>query len=162
MLHLKQDDPRKNTALKMIRFGLIERIRDARHIRRTCLVLNPTSTRPLSVEDHMLLVKRGLTVVDCSWKLVEDVFKNRLRGFQRRLPLLLASNPVNYGQVAKLSSAEAVAGALFISGFKEYAAKILSIFSWGHSFFSLNRELLESYSKASNADAILTCERSFF
>lgn len=146
----------------MRRFGFVRLIPNARHIPRTAIVLNPTSPVPLSAEDYNFVVQRGLVVIDCSWDLAENVFAKRFRGFQRRLPLLLASNPVNYGKVAKLNSAEAIAAALFISGLKEYATRILSIFSWGKSFLDLNHELLDSYSKTSNSRDILVVERSFF
>ena len=52
--HLNQDDPKKCTALKLVRFGLVKKI-DFRHIRRTSLVLNPLSTDILSKSDANII-----------------------------------------------------------------------------------------------------------
>jgi pre-rRNA-processing protein TSR3 len=65
-----------------------------------------------------------------------------LKGFKgtngRRLPPLIAANPVNYGKWEKLSSAEAIAAALFITKFEDVANLILSKFSWGVEFIKIN------------------------
>ena len=68
------------------------------------------------------------------------------------MPYLLASNPVNYGkreldcassrlQLAayKLNCVEALAAALYIVGHDEVAEQLLAKFSWGDSFWQMNR-----------------------
>ena len=44
---------------------------------------------------------------------------------ERLLPLCKAANPVNYGKDVKLNCAEALAGALWLAGFKEQAEIIM-------------------------------------
>ena len=83
-------------------------------------------------------------------------------GTGRRLPTLLASNPVNYAKLHKLSSVEALAAALYIMGFKNYAGRILASFKWGETFLTLNREPLEDYSKVETAAEISRAEAQFF
>ena len=64
---------------------------------------------------------------------------------ERKLPLLLAANPVNYGKEIKLNCAEALAGALFLGGFQEEAEEILDCFKWGPAFFSINEMHFDKY-----------------
>jgi pre-rRNA-processing protein TSR3 len=49
---------------------------------------------------------------------------------------------------------EAMAGALFIMEFDDLAHEMLNKFKWGHTFYDLNKNLLEDYSKADSQDAI--------
>ena len=71
------------------------------------------------------------------------------------MPILIAGNPTNYAKATKLSTVEAIAGALFIAGFKDEAEKMLSIFTWGHTFMELNAELLEDYAAAKDSTDIV-------
>jgi pre-rRNA-processing protein TSR3 len=74
---------------------------------------------------------------------------------------LIAANPVNYGKPTKLSTVEALAAALFILGFREKAERLLSVFKWGSSFLSLNKELLETYAGAHNSSEVVELQREF-
>jgi pre-rRNA-processing protein TSR3 len=78
-----------------------------------------------------------------------------VKGTSRCLPILIAGNPVNFGKATKLSTAEALAGALYIAGFKDEAKQLLSIFTWGHTFLELNAELLENYATAKDSAEIV-------
>jgi len=53
-----------------------------------------------------------------------------------------------------LTTAEALAGSLFILGFKEQALQLLDKFKWGHTFYELNQNLLDEYSKLENEEQI--------
>jgi pre-rRNA-processing protein TSR3 len=77
------------------------------------------------------------------------------------LPVLVAGNPTNYAQPTKLSTAEALSAALHIAGFKEDAGKLLSIFKWGHTFFDLNLEMLESYANAKNSTEVVEAQQKY-
>lgn len=79
----------------------------------------------------------------------------------RLLPFLIAANPINYGKPCKLSCVEAIAAAMMITGFKEEAKFYLSKFSWGHSFLSLNEELLELYGKCQSSQEILDVQKKY-
>jgi pre-rRNA-processing protein TSR3 len=78
-----------------------------------------------------------------------------VKGTSRCLPILIAGNPTNFAKATKLSTAEAIAGALYIAGFKDEAERVLSIFTWGHTFFELNANLLESYAAAKDSADIV-------
>ena len=80
----------------------------------------------------------------------------------RRLPLLLAGNPVNYAKLGKLTTAEAIAGSLFILGFQSNAEELLNKFKWGHTFLDLNMELLELYKDQDDPTEILKIEKDYF
>lgn len=107
------------------------------------------------------MIDYGLVGLDCSWNLSEKIFDRNIRGDNKRLPLLLAGNPTSYGIVGRLSTAEALAAALILTGFPESAEKILSLFKWGHTFLALNREPLEKYSTAQPSDLFMI-EREYF
>jgi len=157
--HAKQCDPKKCTSKKLARFGLIKILPTLKSIPFRSIVLDPTSEIMLSPEDKKYL-NRGLVVLDYSWKRIK-VFP-RLPGRQKRaLPFLVAANYVNYGKPYLLSSAEALAGALFIIGYEEECKKLMSKFKWGNSFLGLNREPLEKYSKARNMEDVLKAQELF-
>jgi len=123
--------------------GMIKVVSKISQVPRRSIILNPEATVTLSPVDRGVAVKHGITVIDTSWKSADNSVFHLLKApFQRRLPRLLAANPVNYGSPNILSSAEALAAALFILGFPEQASSILSKFKWGGSFIQLNRELL--------------------
>lgn len=156
---MKQDDPKKCTATKLAKFNLAKLLHSLREIPRGAIILNPFSMRAFSPEDKNRIISRGLVAVDCSWEKAEEIFR-KIKGFGRCLPYLVAANPVNYGIPTKLSTVEALAAALYISGYKEQAEKILSIFKWGPNFIELNKERLEKYSKAKNSKEIIEMQRS--
>ncbi len=142
-VYLKQDDPKKSTMRKLERFGYAKRI-DLHGIRKK-LALTPYSKVFISSEDRSIYDHSGLCVIDGSWNRIESI-KNFNFENSRRLPKLVAANPVNYGKVEILSSVEAVSAALYIMGYKNDAIKILSKFSWGLNFIKLNENPLVDYS----------------
>jgi len=82
-------------------------------------------------------------------------------GGDRLLPFLLAANPTKYGQPCTLSSAEALAAALAITGFEDDARTLMARFHWGDSFWSLNGEMLRSYARCADAPAVLAAQERF-
>jgi pre-rRNA-processing protein TSR3 len=154
VVHYGHDDPAKNTALKLVRHGLAVLVERPPH---GSIVLDPYSATALSPADRGFALKSGITVIDVSWKKASPRFF-KVVGIHRRLPLLLAANPINYGKPYRLSSAEAVAAALYILGFREEAKAVLSLFKWGSSFISLNAELLEAYSTARSSNDVYGVE----
>lgn len=159
VLQLCQDDPEKCTARKMIRMELAKPVGRKFHASDKIIVLNPFAKRTVSPNDKSA---RAIVVVDCSWKKARSIFFRKLGGKHRRLPVLLAANPVNYSKPSYLSSLEAVAASLFILGMSEQANDILSIYKWGPNFAKLNYEPLLAYSKARDESEILRLEREFF
>ena len=143
-----QDDPRKCTSAKLRKFHLAKQLFSLNKIPRSAIVLNPESNMIITPKDRQLVLRFGLAAIDCSWNRATLVFQKYIRGQNRKLPPLLAGNPTNYGVIGKLSSAEALAAALIITGFNEQAEGILSLFKWGPTFTSLNQEPLESYAES--------------
>ena len=50
---------------------------------------------------------------------------------------------------------------MYITGYKEEAAKLLDKFVWGHSFIELNKNLLEEYSNASSSDEVIKIQEKY-
>ncbi len=146
VLRLRQDDPRKATGSKLLRLGLAERYRPSRG--SFLVVLNPFSRRFLSPPDRG--GTKGVVAVDASWRKIESV--RWPRGKQRRLPFLVAANPINYGVPERLSTVEALAAGLYILGYKEQALELLDPFKWGREFIHLNYDRLEAYSSEENSE----------
>ena len=140
-LHLNQDDPKKNTIIKLNRFNLVKLGKKLSQFPKNAIILDPFSKNVINFQDRNNLKKFGIIVIDCSWAQIDLVF-NRKYKMGRKLPHLLAANSVNYGKWDKLSSAEALAAALFITGFKNEAEELLSKFSWGKSFWEINKDFL--------------------
>ncbi len=144
-----QDDPKKCTAAKMVKFGLAQNIKK---IANKGLVLDPFSEKTLLPKDRSSI--NSIVGIDCSWNLVEQAFSKKFNGIKRKLPPLLAGNPVNYSKLNKLTTAEALSASLFILGFKEQSLELLNKFKWGHTFYELNQNLLDEYSKLENENQI--------
>jgi pre-rRNA-processing protein TSR3 len=156
-----QCDPRKCTALKLGRHGMVRIVNQIRFLPKRAVVLNPYSEVAFSPAERRRIEDFGLAGLDFSWERTEKVLPKHVRGTSRCLPILIAGNPVNYGKPTKLSTAEALAAALYIVGFKADAAELLSIFKWGHTFLEMNREKLEAYSSAKNSTEIVALQETF-
>ncbi len=157
----RQDDPKKCTSARLRKFRLVRSLPSMKRVPSSAIVLNPTSSRTLSNEDRELVQRDGLVALDCSWNLSKDVFDRNVPGNNRRLPILLAGNPTNYGIAGRLSTAEALAAALILTGFGEPAGVILSLFKWGETFLSLNHDPLEKYAVAKSSE-LSQLEEEFF
>ena len=146
---LKQDDPKKCSAAKLVKFGLAK---DVKKTSNKTLVLDPFAKKTILNSDKKLV--DSVTAIDCSWNLADQAFTTDFSGIHRKLPPLFAGNPVNYSKLNKLTTVEAIAGCLFILGKNEEAIQLLDKFKWGHTFFELNKNLLEDYSKIESEDQI--------
>ena len=144
-----QDDPKKCTAAKMVKFGLAQNIAK---IGNNGLVLDPFSKKTLLPKDRFLV--NSVVGIDCSWNLANQAFSKKFNGIKRKLPPLLAGNPVNYSKLNKLTTAEALSASLIILGYKEQGLELLDKFKWGHTFYELNQNLFEEYSKLENEEQI--------
>jgi pre-rRNA-processing protein TSR3 len=159
--HAKQCDPKKCTALKLKRHGLIRIVHQIKFLPKRAVVLNPFSETAFSPADRKRIENFGLAALDCSWEHAEEVMIKHVRGTSRCLPILIAGNPVNFGKPTKLTTVEALAAALYIAGFKEKAAELLSFFKWGHTFVEINYGRLESYVDAKNSTEIVQLQNRF-
>jgi pre-rRNA-processing protein TSR3 len=158
MLH--QDDPFKCTAAKLVRFRLAAPVK---FISRTTIVLNPFSEAPVLRYNHT--VADSVCAIDCSWERADEVLKHQrlaAQGIARRLPAMLAGNPTSYAKLGKLSSAEALAGALYILNEEALAAKMMDKFKWGHTFLELNSNLLDDYADAETEEKVVELEKEYF
>jgi pre-rRNA-processing protein TSR3 len=153
--HAAQDDPKKNTALRLKRRGYARIVTKTRFLPKRAIVLNPFGEIALSPEDRERIEQFGLAALDCSWEHAQKVMSGHVKGTSRCLPILIAGNAVNYGKLTKLSTAEAIASALYITGFKNEAEELLSIFTWGHTFLELNATLLDNYVQAKDSAEIV-------
>ncbi|WP_406657847.1 DUF367 family protein [Methanolobus sp. ZRKC2] len=158
--HASQCDPKKCTGKKMARFKLVKMFERVNKIPRESILLDPMAEKALSPQDS---TGKGITVLDCSWEHVEEVFPQlvRLNLQHRALPFLVAGNPVNFGKPFKLTSAEAFAAALYIIGNKQQARAVMGKFNWGHTFLELNHEPLEEYSAAKDSKEILRIQSEY-
>lgn len=157
---LRQDDPFKCTAAKLAKFHLAEPVK---FIRKTSIVLNPFSAEPVLKKDTE--IADSVCAIDCSWERADEVLKHQRlasHGIGRRLPAMLAANPTSYAKLGKLSSAEALAGALHILGEKALAAEMMEKFKWGHTFLELNSNLLDDYAKAKTEEQVVQLEKEYF
>jgi pre-rRNA-processing protein TSR3 len=153
VIHFREDDPLKCTASRLKRFGLVRYVRRAKGI-----ILDPFSHTLLSGIDREVAEKEGITAIDSSWERVGNVGGFRFKGLSRSLPYLLASNPINFGVPRKLSTAEAIAAALFILNYRKESEAVMRPFKWGNTFFQLNLKALELYSKGSDGQRMRELE----
>jgi pre-rRNA-processing protein TSR3 len=153
-----EDDPKRCTAAKLARFKKVREVEGGARIPSRAVVLDPEAEKALSREDLECASSFGLLVLDCSWNKLKKFPTIRSGLHHRGLPFLLAANPTNFGKSQRLSSAEALAAALFIMGEKEHAAELMNLFKWGPVFIQINRERLEAYSSASNSAEVIEAQ----
>ncbi len=149
VLMLKQDDPKKCSAAKLVKFGIAKNVKSTLS---NTLILDPFADRMILKNDKHVV--NSITGIDCSWEFAEETFVKKFPGIHRKLPPLFAGNPVNYSKLNKLTTVEAISGALFIMEFNVLAHEMLNKFKWGHTFYDLNKNLLEDYSKARSEEDI--------
>jgi len=154
----REDDPKRCTAAKLVRFKHATEVKDERRVPRGAIVLDPEAEKALSLEDRNAIAEHGLLVLDCSWNKLAKFPKIRGGLKHRALPFLLAANPTNFGRPQKLSSAEALSASLYIIGEKEHAALVLSIFKWGPVFLDINKERLEAYAAAATSTEVVAAQ----
>lgn len=152
VISLREDEPSKNTALKMVRLGLAKLLPKTRGF-SAGLVLDPFSQNMLGkwLRDH---AQRGILVVDCSWRKISPEKFAGYRGLHVKLPPLLPGNPINYGKLCMLSSIEAAAAALYLTGFHEEYNRLLGAFKWMNTFHELNKNLLRDYYESSSPEEL--------
>lgn len=149
-----QCDSKRCTGKKLSRLHLLRELRTTAAWPGLCLT--PTGERAVSPADRNVVSASGVCVVDCSWALVDEVpFKKLKAGEPRLLPYLVAANPVNYGKPLRLSCAEAIAAALFITGFRDEAIEVMGCFKWGPTFITLNEELLLKYAACQDSAEVV-------
>lgn len=162
ILTMGEDDPELCTAERLIRRGKARRISKVDEIQRCSVVLNPYAHSYLKRGDRLWIEKCGLVAVDVSWKEGTGFLKSIRRGLHRVLPILIAANPTNYGKPFKLSTVEALAAALIITGFYIEARDILGEFKWGQQFIEINRNRLSRYTDALTDDDVDRMQREMF
>uniref|UniRef100_A0A8R7UB15 Ribosome biogenesis protein TSR3-like protein n=1 Tax=Triticum urartu TaxID=4572 RepID=A0A8R7UB15_TRIUA len=72
-----QCDAKRCTGRKLSRFGLLKELRVTNGFGG--VVLSPVGTHCVSKEDHPIVQRKGLAVVDCSWARLDDVPFVKLR-----------------------------------------------------------------------------------
>ncbi len=157
--HAGQCDPKKCTSRRLERLGLMTFVPRPSALPNGAVLLTPEANRALSPADMPRAERRGLAIVDVSWK--RGKFPAVPQAAARALPYLLAANPVNYGKPFVLSSVEALAAALVIFGRGEEARAILSKFTWGGQFLALNREPLDAYAGAEDSAGVVRAQADF-
>lgn len=127
------------------------------------LVLNPFASEVVCKTDKPIV--DSICVIDCSWNKAESVLTNHKylrKGIPRKIPALLAGNPINYARLGRLSSVESLAACYYVLGEKEFASSLLDKFKWGHTFLELNHDALEDYSAAENRKDVMRIELEYF
>ncbi len=157
--HAGQCDPKRCTSRRLERLGLMTFVPRPSALPSGVVLLTPKAERALSPADAPRAERRGLAIVDISWK--RGRFPPVPQAVARALPYLLAANPVNYGKPFLLSSVEALAAALVIFGRSDEARTILMKFVWGDQFLVLNQEPLETYAHAKDSTGVVAAQAEF-
>jgi pre-rRNA-processing protein TSR3 len=155
----RQCNPKVCTGAKLGRLGVSNIVTSPPQIPKNSIVLSPFAKRVLSKADAGF---RGLTGLDCSWEHANEVISKIKMPVERILPVLVAANPVNYGRPTKLTTAEALAAALYILGRRVQSRELLGKFKWGPQFTALNENLLNDYSECQSSDEVIAVQKEYF
>ncbi len=155
----RECDPKKCTARKLLRQGLAKKLLKNHDLGKAGIYLNPLAERALSPEDKKRAEEGGLRAVDCTWVEAEGKIPEYENG--RALPYLVAVNPINYGKPFQLTTAEALAGALFILDEEDQAKELMSKFNWGEHFFEMNEKPLREYQEAKDSSEVVEIQQEY-
>lgn len=154
MWDFAQCDPKRCSGARLAKRGIFMRMPLKSPFRG--IVLDPEAKIPVSPADTELLENGGMSLIDCSWARLQEIpFKQMRSGHHRLLPFMVAANTVNYGRPFKLNCAEAAAATLSICGRPEAAKAVMSEFSYGEEFLSLNKQVFEMYAQCQDADEVI-------
>ena len=156
VLMYNQDDPKKCTAAKLVRFSLAKKVTN---ISKNTLTLNPFADHTLLNSDKKSI--RSITGIDCSWNFADQTFVKKFEGISRKLPYLLAGNSFNFSKLGKLTTVEAIAASLYLLGFENQSTELLGKFKWGHTFLDLNKNLLNDYQNATSEREIQNIAKEY-
>lgn len=151
---MNQDDPKKCTAAKLVRFKMA---RPTRRVPNRGILLHPYADAMMLPADSPGMI----SAIDCSWRMAQKEFARQISSIGRRLPPLLAGNPTNYAKIGYLSTVEAISAALYISGDITQATLLLDKFSWGHTFLELNAGPLREYACAKTENQMYDIAKSY-
>jgi len=155
-----QCDPKKCSGKKMERLGLITNLRVGQKF--PGIVVTPNAKSIICPDDRDIVLKEGISVVECSWARLDEVPFKRIGGkHERLLPYLVAANPINYGKPLKLNCVEAIAACLAIVGKEDLALELLKHFSWGPVFLAENKELIHLYQQCTDENSVLEAQRKY-
>ncbi len=158
-LHVRyegDDDPEKCTARRLAQFDLV-RLHERPAAVPSGIVLDPFADQALSPADADAA---RLVAFDCSWETAEaEVFD--LAGSRRSLPFLVAANPINYGTPFRLTTVEALAGALVILGEPTQAERLVEVVNWGETFLDLNEEPLDRYAACADSTEVVSVQSDY-
>ncbi len=161
LFEYKHNDPKRDTGMKLVRQGLVRSIRPGDPFKG--IVLSAYGRSVLSPADSSLIASAGLAAINCSWNRLDEITNipggNVSR--HRKLPFLVAANPINYGKAYKLSSAEALAASLAIAGFRDEAEELTEKFSWDTEFWKLNDEMISEYRLCNNSEEIVQAQQKY-
>ncbi|MBS3817553.1 MAG: DUF367 family protein [Candidatus Thermoplasmatota archaeon] len=155
----RECDPDKCTARKLLDRGVAKKILKDRKLGEDGIYLNPLAEKAISPEDKELAETGGIRALDCTWPEADEKIPQYENG--RALPYLVAVNPVNYGNPLQLTTAEALAAALFILDEEDQAKELLSNFRWGEHFFEMNEKPLNDYREAENSAEIVELQKEY-
>ena len=157
----KHNDPKRDTGMKLVRQGLIRSLRPGDPFKG--IVLSAYGRLVLSPKDAELIASSGLAGINCSWNRLDEISNipggNLSR--HRKLPFLVAANPINYGKAYKLSTAEALAASLAIAGFDEAAKSLTEKFAWDEEFWKLNEEMIADYRACADSREVMEAEKKY-
>lgn len=152
-------DPKRCSGKKLSRLGLIKDLRVGQRFRG--IVVTPKGTAPVSPADRAIVDEAGVAVVECSWARLDEVPFAKIRSpNERLLPYLIATNPVNYGKPWRLNCVEALAAAFYIVGYDNVAERLLEKFSWGHTFWSVNGDLIKRYQTCQTSEDVIRMQEA--
>mmetsp|Transcript_12340 Transcript_12340/g.16960 ORF Transcript_12340/g.16960 Transcript_12340/m.16960 type:complete len:303 (-) Transcript_12340:6-914(-) len=156
-----QNDPKRDSGSKMCRLGYANKLRIGQGFGG--IVLSSSASTFVNPKDKELIQKFGIAGINCSWNRLEEIPFDAMGKSRnhRLLPLLFAANSVNYGKPFKMNTAEATAACLYIAGFKDDAAAILSPFGYGPEFLRLNLIALEAYCTCNSSEEVSGLHESY-
>ena len=164
-----EDHPKACTGRRLLARGLARPARGGSDRPARPITLDPHAAHPLSSEDRARADASGLLAVDCSWnqlasrgRLPTDAGDSARPPPRRRLPILVAANPQHYGRLTELNTVEALSAAVYLLGRPVQAARLLDGFRGGGQFLEINRERLDAYAAAADAEAVRAVERDLF